>query len=863
MRFTVNGREVEWLGDPQRSLLSVLRDDLAITSPKNGCAPQAGCGCCTVALDGKAVMSCAVEMRRVDGKAVLTTEGLDPFERELFARVFAGHGGVQCGFCSPGVVMRTHELLRADPAPAQEAIFRALDLHLCRCTGWKKIVESVADAARLLRARALPPLGDGGAGGLGHSLHKQAARDLVLGNKPYVADLQRDGLLHGALRLAGVARARVCAIDPTPALAVPGVVAVLGAGDVPGHRFHGLLHPDWPIYLEVGDEVHYAGDALCAVVATSADAARRGAAAVAIDLDPLPAVTDIDAALVATAPIIHPGGNVLGRSGFTKGRGADALADCAHVVEGIWHTQRIEHAYLEPECALAEPTDDGVRVYSHGQGVYEDRRQIAAILGLPEPRVQVVLVQSGGAFGGKEDLTVQGHAALAAWRLRAPVRFELSRDESIVVHPKRHPMRIALAVGCSAHGTLHALRCDIVGDNGCYASVGAKVLERAAGHATGAYHIPHVDVRATAVATNQTPSGAMRGFGANQATFALECAIDELCAKGGFDRWQFRWDNALCEGRETATGQVLTGGVGVRACLEAVRDRFRAARFAGLACGIKNTGIGNGVADVGRALLRVVDGPRVEIHHGWTEMGQGVDTVAVQMLCETAAVDPACVDVIVDTAFDVPTGMTTASRGTSLVGHGVVDAARKLAADLATEPLAALRGRSYRGEWRCDWTTAPGAPGEARTHYSYSYAAQVAIVGDDGKVKEVIAAHDVGRIVNQHLFEGQVEGSVHMGLGQALSEDLPFVDGLPVSTRLRDLGILRPSETPLVSVIGVEVPDPHGPYGAKGVGEIGLVPTAPAVANALYQFDGVRRYRLPMARQRKKRERVALGLEAP
>ena len=861
MNFRVNGEGRSYTGDPARSLLDFLRDDLGITSPKNGCAPQAACGCCTVLLNDKAVMSCAVEMRRVEGGDVVTTEGLDAFERDAIAEAFAGHGGAQCGFCTPGIAIRTHALLAEKPSPSRDDIVRALDLHLCRCTGWVKIVDSIEACAEALRTRRMPvvPHADGK---LGSRLVKLHARELVLGNHPFAADLKRPGMLFGALRLANTPRAKVLSIDIAAAAALPGVERVLLATDVPGSRFHGLLHPDWPLYVAIGEEVHYAGDAIAAVIATSEAIAREAAALIDVQLELLPPVLDMDQALLPDAPQLHEGGNLISESSFVKGQGAAALAQCAHVVRGVWETQRIEHAYLEPECALAEPTEGGVRVYSDGQGIYEDRRQIADILGLPQPRVEVVLMQSGGAFGGKEDMTCQGHAALAAFLLQQPVRFELTRPESILIHPKRHPMRMAFALGATADGKLLALDAKMRGDNGCYASVGGKVLERAAGHATGAYHIPHVSVEALAIATNHPPSGAMRGFGANQAVFALECAIDELCEKAGFDRWQLRWDNALTEGSSTATGQILHGGVGARACLEAVRERFRAAKFAGLALGLKNTGIGNGVQDIGRALLRILPGPRIEIHHGWTEMGQGVDTVAVQMLCETADVDPALVSVIVDSRFEVVTGMTTASRGTSLVGHGVRAAGLKLAADLNTCTLAQLIGREYFGEWICDWTTAPGAADGKPpvTHYSYAYAAQVVILDAQGKVEEVIAAHDAGRIVNPTLFEGQIEGSVHMGLGYALTEDLPMADGVPVSLKLRDCGVLRASEMPKVTVIGVEVPDPHGPFGAKGVGEIGLVPTAPAVANALYQFDGVRRYKLPLARKRKKRELRALGL---
>ena len=419
------------------------------------------------------------------------------------------------------------------------------------------------------------------------------------------------------------------------------------------------------------------------------------------------------------------------------------------------------------------------------------------------------------------------------------------------MHPKRHPLHMEYRVGCTADGELHAVRARITGDTGAYASVGMKVLERAAGHSTGAYHVPNVDVEATAVYTNNLPCGAMRGFGANQATFAMECLVDELCEVGGFDRWQFRWDNALVEGRTTATGQQLASGVGVRACLEAVRDAFQGAERAGLACGIKNTGIGNGMPDDGEAKIVIRAADCIELHHGWTEMGQGVHTMAVQAFCEETGLHPDLVRVVVDTGAETPCGMTTASRATSIVGNTVIDACRKLNADLAEQPLEQLVGREYRGRWVCDWTTKPGAESAGQaicTHYSYSYAAQVVEVDNAGSITKVIAAHDAGRIINPTLFEGQIEGSVHMGLGYALSENLVTEGGRPKSTRLGKCGVLRAKQMPAVEVVGVEVPDEFGAFGCKGVGEIGLVPTAPAVANALWKVDGVRRRSLPMKR---------------
>ncbi|MBI4534499.1 MAG: molybdopterin-dependent oxidoreductase, partial [Candidatus Melainabacteria bacterium] len=484
-----------------------------------------------------------------------------------------------------------------------------------------------------------------------------------------------------------------------------------------------------------------------------------------------------------------------------------------------------------------------------GQGVYEDRRQIAKLLGLPLARVNVIQIQNGGGFGGKEDISTQGHAALCAWLLGRPVRVRFTREESMLFHPKRHPFEMEYTLGCDKHGKLTALKAAMICDSGAYASVGMKVLERAVGHATGGYMVPNVDVHGTAVCTNNIPCGAMRGFGVNQATFAMESCMDELCEKGGFDRWQFRWDNAIVDGTLTTTGQRIKQAAGIRACLEAVKDKFRQARYAGLAVGIKNTGIGCGMPDIGVSKITIEGPQKVVIHHGWTEMGQGLHTMAIQTLVQETGIDPSIVEVCVETNEETPCGMTTASRGTSLVGNSVMVACRQLREDLKHNTLAHLVGKEYKGEWKCDWTTKVGsnqADHEVYTHYSYGYAAQVVELDEKGKIKVIWAAHDAGRIMNPTLFEGQVEGAVHMGLGYALTEDFPFVDGRPVYSKLVNCGIIRSKHMPSVEVIGVEVSDPHGPYGVKGVGEIGLVPTAGAVACALRQYDGLWRRSLPI-----------------
>jgi len=882
MDFWLNGELKQYDGDPELPLLTYLRLHEGIISPKDGCAPQAACGCCAVDLNGKAVLACVTAMKRAAGGHVTTIEGLGEYRQNVFANAFVSKGGVQCGFCIPGMVIQANALINKNNAPTRDEIAKALTPHLCRCTGYKKIIDAVECAAEAIRKEeeVPPPVPDGRVG----ARHpKYRADDLVLGRHRYVADIFLPGMLYGALRFSDHPRARVVSIDTREAEAMPGVRRIFTAADVPGERFVGLIRQDWPLMIAIGEETRYVGDVLAGVVAETEAQARAAVARVRVEYEVLEPITDPHAALLSDSPPIHPAGNLLSRTTVKRGDLEGAEARSAHVAHGIYQTQMIEHGYMEPECAIGIPSDelrvtsdelrggdqrpttndqrplttDGavIQVLSQSQGVYEDQVQIAKLLGLPLEAVRITLVPNGGGFGGKEDLSVQGHAALMAHLLGAPVKVGLTRDESIAMHPKRHPIWMDYTVGCDAAGKLTFVRVRFVGDTGAYASVGMKVLERAAGHATGAYHVPAADIDAYAVYTNNIPCGAMRGFGVNQAIYGLECCIDELCEMGGFDRWQFRYDNALQNGDVTSTGQIIEGGAGVRETLLAVRDQFYAARYAGLACGIKNTGVGNGMADASQVSITIEAPDRVVLDHGWTEMGQGVHTIAVQTLCQETGIDSSIVRVRVDTGSRQEAGMTTASRATSLVGNAIINAAARLREDLQTHSLAELVGRAYEGAWVVDWTTKPGHEknGKVVTHYSYSYATQLVILDDNGQIAKVVAAHDAGKIYNPTLFEGQLEGSIHMGLGYAISEELALEGGRPKSTRLRQMGILRAKEMPEMEIIGIEVPDPYGPYGAKGVGEIGLVPTAGAVANALYQFDGIRRTKLPMELPKKGR----------
>lgn len=854
VEFTVNGTPVAVRADHPH-LLSALREELDVTSPKDGCSPSGQCGCCTVLVDGKAVVSCNLGLDKVAGKPVVTLEGVAAEERQRFADAFAACGGLQCGFCIPGIVMRAKAQIDKKGAELdRDGMAPHLGAHLCRCTGYVKILDAIESVAK---GKAFQPaLGVG----VGASGAKYEAAELTLGDRGYIDDLRVPGLLHGALVFTEHARADVTAIDTSAAVDADGVVAVFTAADIPGELRVGLIHKDWPVMIPVGGRTSYAGDVVAIVVAASRRQARAATELVRVSYDVLSPVTDPLTAVAEGAEVAVWGtdDNVLSRSTYARGDVEGALATSAHTIHEVFQTQRVEHAFLEPEATVAVPSGAGdertMHVYSGGQGVWDDRDDICRMLAVPTDRVVVELVSNGGAFGGKEDMSNQAHAALAAWLLGSPVKCVLSREESFRMHAKRHPVRLEYWAGCDEDGQLTAVKVRAVGDSGAYASVGMKVLERAAGHATGPYRVPAVDVEAIAARTNNLVCGAFRGFGANQAQFAMDGVMDRLAAAVGISGWEMRKRNVIRPGELWGPGQIMDdGAAGAEACLDAIKPAYDAAVDAGhavgLGLGLKNSGLGNGFREVSGAVVRFLGAggasPRIEVRHGWTEMGQGVHTVALQVAAAELGVDPERIDVVVDTTRQLGFGQTTGSRGTLMAAGAVKEACAAALADGCRPEV------DYHGEHVVDWTSKLGDPEHPNPtiHSAFGYAAQLAIIDRaTGRVERVVAVHDVGRAVNPLLCEGQIEGSVHMGLGYALTEDFPTDPdtGFPTFSTLRQLGILRAKDVPAIDVQIIEVPQPRSPFGIKGVGEIGLVPTAPAVAAALKDFDGAWRSTLPM-----------------
>lgn len=845
--FVVNG--VPCSTEEEKPLLRYLRDELRLTSVKDGCS-EGACGTCTILVDGKAVKACVLSTKRAAGKEIVTVEGLSEAEREAFVYAFGAVGAVQCGFCIPGMVMAGKALLDQNPNPSEAEIKKAIRGNVCRCTGYKKIIEGIALAGAILRGEASvdPALEEGEDYGVGARAFRTDVRAKVLGTGAYCDDLYLDGMAHASAVRSQYPRARVLDIDASAALALPGVLAVLTADDVP-HNKVGHLQQDWDVMIAKGDITRCVGDAVCLVVAENEAVLRQAKELVKVDYEPLEPVRTIQEARAADAPSLHPNGNLCQQRHVTRGDARAALAQSKYVVTQSYRTPFTEHAFLEPECAVAFPYKDGVKVYTSDQGVYDTRKEISIMLGWEPERIVVENKLVGGGFGGKEDVSVQHLAVLAALRVNRPVKAKLTRQESINFHPKRHYMEGTFTLGCDENGIFTGLDCEIHFDTGAYASLCGPVLERACTHSVGPYCYQNTDIRGFGWYTNNPPAGAFRGFGVCQSEFALESNINLLAVKVGISPWEIRFRNAIEPGKALPNGQIADCSTALKETLLAVKDVYEQnAAHAGIACAMKNSGVGVGLPDKGRCRLAVRNGV-VELYSAASDIGQGCATVFLQMLAEATGLPLEKLRNMGANSEVAPdSGTTSGSRQTLITGEAVRMAAAELRADLdgAGGDLSALEGLEYSAEF-FDPTDKLGADKpNPKSHVAYGFATHVVILDGEGRVKEVYAAHDSGKVVNPTSIQGQIEGGVLMGLGYALTEDFPLKDCVP-QAKFGTLGLMRADQIPDIHAIYVEKEEllPFA-YGAKGIGEIATIPTAPAVQGAYYARDHILRTSLPM-----------------
>lgn len=847
-RLDINGKIIET--DKDKSLLRFLRDDLRLTAVKDGCS-EGACGACTILVDGKAMRACVLKTSKAVGKKIVSLEGLSEREREVYVYAFGKMGAVQCGFCTPGMVMAAKALLDQNQNPTEGEIKKAIRGNICRCTGYKKIIEGIDLAARILRGEeeADFALEQGKEGySVGDSAFRLDVREKVLGTGEYVDDVVMENMAFASAVRTAYPRARILDIDFSEALKLPGILGVLSAEDVP-HNKVGHIQQDWDVMIAKGDITRCIGDALCLVVGESHELVEEAKKLIKVEYEVLEPVRSIQEAMAKGAPAIHPGGNLCQKRHVYRGNAKEALASSRYTVRESFSTPFTEHAFMEPECAIAFPYKDGVKVYSSDQGEYDTRKEISIMLGWDPARIVVENKIIGGGFGGKEDVSCQHLAVLCALKYNRPVKYRFSRQESIHFHPKRHAMEGTFTLGCDENGIFTGLDCDIYFDTGAYASLCGPVLERACTHSVGPYRYQNTDIRGYGYYTNNPPAGAFRGFGVCQSEFALEMLINKLAKKAGLSPWEIRRRNAIVPGEALPNGQIADKSTALAETLDALKEVYEQNQNrAGIACAMKNAGVGVGLPDKGRAKIVIQQGKAV-LYASASDIGQGCATVFAQMLISTTGLQTAQVAIGKGgTECSPDSGTTSGSRQTLITGEAVRGAAKLLQADLAQVDgdIGKLEGKEYFYEFFEPTDKLGSDKPNPKSHVAYAYATCVVILDEAGCVTDIYAAHDSGKVVNPISIQGQIEGGVLMSMGYALTEDFPLKDCVP-QVKYGTLGLLRADKIPNIHAIYVErdTPIPFA-YGAKGIGEIASIPEAPAIAGAYYALDGKFRTKLPL-----------------
>lgn len=841
--FIVNGQAISTEKD--QKMLGFLRETLGLTSVKNGCS-EGACGTCMILVDGKPTKACILSTAKAVGKSIVTLEGLTDREKDVYGWSFVHAGAVQCGFCTPGMVISAKGLIDRNPNPTPADVKDAIKNNICRCTGYKKIEEAILLAAKIFRENTPVPKHDF-SGIVGENLPRVDALAKTLGTAKYADDVQMEGMLYGSAVRSQYPRARVLSIDTTEAKALPGVAAVITADDLPGNRIVGHLKKDQSVLVGIGEITHFLGDPIVLVAADSKETLEKAKSLVKIEFEELPGIFSVHDAMAENAVLVHESvpGNLLAHEHLVRGNADEKIRNSKYVVTQKYSTPATEHAFLEPETAVAAPEKDGVIIYSGDQGIYQTKKECSEATGLPPEKVRVVAMMVGGGFGGKEDMSVQHHAAVLALATQKPVKVSLTRKESMLCHPKRHSFEMEFTTACDENGYLTGMKATLLADTGAFASLGGPVLQRACTHAAGPYNYQDIEIDGKAYYTNNPPCGAFRGFGVTQSCFAMECNLNLLAEKVGLSPWEIRYRNAIRPGQVLPNGQIADDTTALVETLEAIKPYYDAHPNAGIACAMKNSGLGVGIPDRGRCRLTVEDG-KVHIHTSAACIGQGMGTVVTQIVCDVTGLSPKYVIYQTPDTSDCPdSGNTTASRQTVFTGEATKQAALNLMKAKGDQPLEALNGQEFSGEYLGVTDKMGSDKPNPISHVAYGYATHLVDLDEDGKIRLVLAAHDVGKAINPNSVEGQIQGGVVMSLGFALTEDFPLDHGKPTA-KYGTLGLFKSSQTPDVKALIIEHSHSDLARGAKGIGEICSIPTAPAVQLAYYKRDGEFRTVLPL-----------------
>ncbi len=827
------------------SLLKYLREELHITSAKDGCSKGA-CGTCTVLVNGKATKACIVKLSRLENKEVITVEGLSEYEKDVYVYAFSETGAVQCGFCIPGFIISAKALLDTNNNPSYDEVNKAIRGNICRCTGYVKIVEAILLASKIFREKQevpkrtfIPKIGE--------DVYKVDAYEKILGTGKYADDLYFENMLYGKAVRSKYPRAKVLSINIEEAKKHKDCVNIFTADDIKGHNKIGHIVKDWDTLIKVGGTTRYLGDSILLVASTKEESLKEIIDLINIEYEELTPVTKATDALKEDAPLVHEKGNLLVREHLNRGDVDTAIKNSKYVVTKKYKTPPTEHAFMEPECAVATYKDGEIVVYTGGQSVYDEKKEIAEVLGIDEQKVSVISMNVGGGFGGKEDMSVQHHASLISYLTKQPVKVKLTREESIIVHPKRHGMEMEFTTACDENGKLTALKAYILADTGAYASLGGPVLQRACTHAGGPYSYKNLSIVGEAVYTNNPPCGAFRGFGVTQSNFALECNLNLLAEMVGISEFDIRYINAIKIGEKLPNGQIADENTALVETLDSVKDIYNSHKNVGIACAFKNAGIGVGLEDTGRCIVSIENG-KIYVRTSAADIGQGIMTIVMQIAGEVLNMSSEHIIVEKPSTTRTPrTGTTTASRQTAITGEATKRACLKLKEALQNNSLKQLEGKEFLGEYSPRTDEMGSTKENPISHISYGYATQVAILKDSGEVEKIVASHDSGTIIYPKGATGQIEGGVVMGMGYALTEDYPLVNCVPQVTYAK-LGLLRANQIPKIESILVSRKNIKNKesFGAKGIGEITTVPTAAAIQNAYYKLDKNFRTSLPL-----------------